>query len=182
MNWLYRMIPIVVVFAPALSFSGQSSGPDPLFARMQGEWFGEGERTQTISGRKVRLEAEVTSAVEGDRLVSRNQLREVPESPDEPKRHYVRVYWIARASGAEYELGYGTGNDSRVSAQGRLDGNVFEVEQNIGGEPAFIVISRTEFLQDGITDYVETGWNGQTQVSETRIRYRRRGSVDSASP
>src|SRR3712207_1987441 len=88
------------LFLLALSISqhpahSEDSRSDPLFAKMAGQWAGQGERVFAPHGRKVRFAALVEAHVVDGRLISTNQIRETPTSePDLPAKEYTRVYWL----------------------------------------------------------------------------------------
>lgn len=136
-----------------------------LFEKMSGNWSGIGERVQLISGRRIRIEARATANQQDQRLVSHNEIIETSESG--LARHYVRNYWIrpAAASG-----GFELGQNEQVTSQGRFDGGILEVEQILGGTPALVIRSRTQF-DNRESLYQETTWHGDQELSRTIIRY-----------
>lgn len=145
---------------------------------MEGEWIGEGERLFPIADKRTRLETKTKSWVQGEFLVSRNQVKEIPLTGQDPEpREYVRLYWIrAKKDGAgQYELGAGTGDPARPRAHGKLEALVFKVSEVLGGEPPFKVESTTTFQEDGSgSEYIEYGTHGESLISDTQIRYQRK--------
>lgn len=140
---------------------------------MQGHWLGKGERHYLQSGRRVEVEIEVESRVVDDRLVSENRIRE------QGKPEYNRIYWVRadQEFPGRYVLGYGTAESPPApGARGHFDfvsdPALFEVVQSFGGNPPLWIRSVTEFQGDQ-SFYNETGWHGETQLSETQIRFLR---------
>jgi hypothetical protein len=166
------MVIVATLFA-ALAVAAEG---DPLFTRMAGDWGGEGERVFPYSGRRVLLKAKVRSRVEGDRLLSRNAVEEIPV-PDfggEP-RGYVRLYWIRALGEGRYELGTGSGDVAGPTSEGKLDGAVFESTQDLGD--GYRVVSLTEFADDGSVIYVEKAFHHESVIALTRISYGRSSSM-----
>ncbi len=137
---------------------------------MQGAWSGEGERVQTASGHTTRIETHTVATLQGDKLLSHNEITETDMSAQ--SRTYERDYWV-RADAAHagfYELGV----DDKVTSQGRFDGGILEVEQKLGGDGdgELVIRSRTQFDAQGSL-YEEHLWYGERELSRTRIRYHR---------
>jgi hypothetical protein len=169
-------------------FSFGLSAIDPLFLKMAGQWVGEGERVSVGTQRTIRLEARMDSLVGSDSLLlnSRNWIRELTVEGSgirsgEPKE-YVRNLWVRSqapeqdALPREYRLGYGSGDVDPLAwaqALGNFDGDRFEVRQELGGAPTYVVISTTRFLSEDETDFVERAFHGNEELAVTRIRYRR---------
>jgi len=160
-----------------------SAFADSLLHRMEGKWRGYGSRYTAATGKTLRLEAEVLSTIKEGRLISRNKVREftdsIIEDPSEPKES-TKIYWVRPEGTREgiYLLGYGTGDVGlRPSASGRFDGKVFEVRQNVGGNPPFVVESITEFFGSDRSVYVERAWHGDSLLNETRMEYIRDRSM-----
>jgi hypothetical protein len=169
---------------------------DPLFALMQGTWEGHGLRIQTVSSHRVRLDVETEAHLDANaKLQSRNRFVEtrVDDKGNNvgPAKSYERSYWlrstvcpagpITPAGMFCYELGYGEGDLEIITSQGRFDGRMLEVTQEIsrqdGAALPLIVRSRTDFstaVSEGVTDYVDTVWHGQRKLTESHIFYRRR--------
>ncbi len=136
---------------------------------MAGTWKGEGERVQSISGRHIRIQTHTVATMQGDKLLSHNEITETDPTTQQSKT-YGRDYWIR--PNASRPGAYDFGVQADVTSQGRFDGGILEVEQNLGGDPAYVVRSRTQFDAQGST-YEETDWSGDRQLSRTRIRYSR---------
>ncbi len=143
---------------------------DPLFLRMVGQWHGEGEK-KAANGQIVRVETEVFATVENEVLISVNDFKEFTSETN--VKQYRRIYWMRATGDGQYELGYGQDPRSGAASYGKLDGNVFSSIQDLGGNPALIVESRTEFLPMDETVYTETVSHGPSKISERTIRYRR---------
>jgi hypothetical protein len=174
---------------PCLFLSGTASfahASDALFDRMTGEWDGEGERIQLVSGRRIAIHTATVARVEGDRLVSSNEITETASGTTSGTaqeasgggailKQYRREYWMRRSpTTAEADsISYELGTAETVTSRGRFDGSTLEVEQNLGGAPAYVIRSSTTFADD-LTSYLETVWHGDEQLAETRIEYRRR--------
>ncbi len=158
-------------------FVGASLANASLFQWMQGSWQGSGERVFYATGQRVQIEAQVSSGVVSEVLISQNDIRETIVLEDGTlgaTREYRRVYWIREKGDPTtgvYELGYGEDTSIPPASTGRLDGNSLEVEQKMGD--AFLIRSRTEFLPDE-TVYTETTTLEGKAHSQTTIRYRRR--------
>jgi hypothetical protein len=143
---------------------------DPWLNRMSGEWIGEGERVQAVSGRHIRIHAVVSSVLRDNagalRLDSHNQITETAENG--VTRSYVRDYWIQpdAAHPGAYELGQG----DQVGSRGSLVDGVFEVIQTLGGEPPYVVRSRTRLTDEG-SEYTESVLQGERELSHSTVRY-----------
>ena len=135
---------------------------------MVGVWSGEGERVQLVSGHHIRIQTHTAATQQGDQVFSHNEITETDASAQ--VKIYVRDYWIRPSPGqaGAYELGA----DQQVTSRGHFDGGVFEVEQNLGGTPAYVIRSRTQFDAQGSL-YEENDWYGDRELSQTRIRYHR---------
>ena len=147
-------------------FSWNVMAADALFERMQGSWNAQGQRTQSISGRKTRIEARVHASVKGDTLYSHSELTETPADAGGSPRTYVRDYWIRATANGAYEFGI----EEKVTAVGHFDGSTLTVEQNLGGESGYIIRSQTRFNATG-SEYDEVFWSGTRQLAQTHLRY-----------
>lgn len=161
------MRKLAVLIMLALRSSVAQAG-DSLIQLMQGSWTGEGERVQTVSGHRVRIEAHVVATLQGDRLFSHNEITETEQ--DGQAKSYARDYWIRPSQ--DQAGSYDFGVEDKVTSQGRFDGHILEVEQNVGGSPAFVIRSETQFTDSGSL-YQETAWYGERELSQTLIRYHR---------
>lgn len=133
---------------------------------MQGSWAGEGERVQSISGHRIQIQARTVATEQGDRLNSHNVITETDQ--DGQSKSYVRDYWIRPNPGLAGDYDFGV--EDKVTSQGHFDGAILVVEQNLGGNPAYVIRSKTQFTDTGSL-YEETDWYGERQLSQTRIRY-----------
>ncbi|OFZ20827.1 MAG: hypothetical protein A2X94_04725 [Bdellovibrionales bacterium GWB1_55_8] len=176
--WLSSSVPSVHA-SPGVAVD---SGNDPLFGFMLGEWEASGERVQIISGRRIRLHADIVSELDGrGRLVSWNRWTEVPEAGGNSKI-YERTYWIAPTDKAGvYHLGMVNENDpeadARVEAVGRLTEEEFTVEQVIPSTPPIRVRSVTRFRNvsgNRSSETSESVFMGDRQVSGAQIHFRPR--------
>ncbi|MBI3556764.1 MAG: hypothetical protein HY074_10915 [Deltaproteobacteria bacterium] len=157
----------LVLLTTLLSLPAAASQPtaDSLFERMAGRWLGTGERTQAISGRKTRIDAQVQARVQDSTLYSHSEITETAVSG--AARSYVREYWIRKGVSGSYEFGVG----NKVTSVGTFDGTTLSVEQTLGREPGYIIRSRTVFDEQG-SQYDESFCNGQKELARTHIEYR----------
>ena len=171
-----------MLLLPLLALLGSTiavcDSPDPLFVRMAGDWSGQGEKNYPLSGRVSDVQIRVHSWVDGGILYSDNDVTETPRAGGAPS-HYARAYWVRPAAGAagHYELGSGTVTSGLAGATGGFTEQTggapscFEVTQDLGGD--YVIRSRTEFPGEDATLYTETGWHGETRISETKLEFRR---------
>ena len=148
---------------------------DPLFLRMVGDWTGEGERFFPQESRHTHFMAKVSTLVEGDLLISQNEITET-QVPTGPARTYSRVYWIRKKAGTPellYELGYGSTVTDSIAGEGKLEGNRFKMNQNMGGNPPLMFESQTEFVSENESLYVDTLQQGGGKLSSSHIKYLR---------
>lgn len=139
---------------------------DPLFQKMTGHWRGHGTRTMMTSGRRIQIETDVQSLIQGDRLVSRNQIRET--AGDSSSKTYVKAYWLQNTGDGQGHYRLGSGNSA--TSTGYYEGSVFYVTQVFGGEPPLKVESSTEF-QETSSIHRERLLQGDRVLTETRIQY-----------
>lgn len=165
------LLPIVLFAAPSRGIA------DPLFERMQGEWTAAGERIQYPSGRAFQIRSTTHAEVQGERLVSRNEITET--ALDGTIKSYRRDYWVR--PDPDLPGGYFLGVGDQVTSRGRFEAGMMElqVEQNLGGEPPLVVRSRTRF-EAAASQYEESAWHGNRQLSQTRLRYLARPESRSA--
>jgi len=171
---IHRLTLIILVLALGLS---SAYADDPLFSRMEGEWLGHGNRFFPLSGRRVQVDAEVTTSFEVIRgkiaLLSQNRITEI--SSDAAPKTYLSNYWVRPSDSGEgaYELGVdGSTQATSTGAVGR-DG-VFRVEQDFGGgNQPLVDRSETQFLP-GQSLYSDTFTQGTQVQSQTQIEYRRK--------
>jgi hypothetical protein len=164
--------------ASALTLSTSSAqsatGEDPLFARMEGRWNGQGTRTYPISGRTTQLVAEVNSSlseVNGqERLVSQNQVTETAAAGT--PQSYSSVYWIEVKPGqpGQYILGADQGSTSSGSLSKDGDLTVFVSDQALGND--YNIHSETQFNDLGPL-FTETTTNGSQVILKSVIQYTR---------
>ena len=164
-----RMLKIKCMLVIALLSSVAQAATDPLLDKMVGTWLGEGERIQSISGNHTRIETRTEATFRGNELLSHNEVTETDASGQ--AKTYSRDYWIRPdpAQGGLYDFGIPS-SDDQVTSQGHFGDDGLEVEQDLGGSPAYLVRSHTQFDAQG-SFYEETTWSGSRQLSQTRIRY-----------
>lgn len=145
----------------ALSAHVALAASDPLLDQMAGTWVGEGERIQAISGRHIQILEHTTAILQDGKLDSRNQVSETDMSTQQA-RTYERDYWVRPNPGQAGAYDFGAG--ANVTSQGHFEGGILEVEQNLGGNPAYLVRSRTQFDAQGSL-YEETDWSGTVSLA-----------------
>jgi hypothetical protein len=156
------------------AFRAFAGDPDPLFTRMQGHWAGHGVRTFPISGRQVKIDADVetTSTLVGGKaaILSVNHITET--DPSNPiAKSYVTTYWVMPTSGQSGVYGLGAQGSTQPSSSGVLGSDgLFRVEQDLGG--GYVVKSQTQFQSDR-TIYSDTFQAGDEIQSQSRIEYQR---------
>ncbi|MGK5082282.1 hypothetical protein WDW37_03175 [Bdellovibrionota bacterium FG-1] len=153
----------------ALVVASALASADPLFEKMEGEWVGQGIRTQKISGRSVQIETKTRAYRDGDRLVSHNELVEI--KPGSVPTTYQRTYWIRPVLNENGETSYELGDQGSVS-HGQWLNDRFEVQQELGGDPPYVIRSSTQFAPES-SYYHETLWAGARLLAETSIEFHR---------
>jgi hypothetical protein len=135
-----------------------------LFDLMKGDWVGDGERVQRLSGHRTQIQVESHASIDGTRLLSANR---IVEKADAGTREYRRSYWIRPAAAANhYELGAG----DTVSSEGTFEGNQFVVTQALGG---WTVRTETTFVGTDRSETHEVFSDEHGPVSDTWIHYRK---------
>jgi hypothetical protein len=156
--------------ASALTLSTSSAqsatGEDPLFARMEGRWNGQGRTTQLVAEVNSSL-----SEVNGqERLVSQNQVTETAAAGT--PQSYSSVYWIEVKPGqpGQYILGADQGSTSSGSLSKDGDLTVFVSDQALGND--YNIHSETQFNDLGPL-FTETTTNGSQVILKSVIQYTR---------
>ncbi len=163
---MYRTFTTTVVSLVSLLFAVGAMAGDSLFDRMQGSWVAEGSRTQLTSGRKTHIGVRLQAHVQDNTLYSHSEITETSELPGATPKTYSRDYWIRLAADGSYSLGVG----GKLTAVGHFDGSVLRVEQNFGGEAAYVIRSQTRFDDQG-SQYDEVFSSGLRKLAETHLRY-----------
>lgn len=172
----FTFLSIVLAFP---NFSKLAADSDPLFIRMIGQWSAQGERISLKTGRKVHLQAKVTSSLINNVLFSTNEWTEtlITEDPHPPPpRRYILRYWIRPKVNRSYEYELGSvEKPSTITGNGVFTDSLFQVTQFFKGPPEFEIFSQTQFnpLHFNESHYIEKVWMNASPHSESHVLYQR---------